>query len=121
MQYMPSANNCRALRNIISRARWVRAATSVVLNIAEGSTSQSDAEQARFLGFALRSLVETVACQHLINRRQYLGNPETLLNAYRLSEKLFAKLYAFRSSLSKAQGAVREESALYEYDADTPF
>ena len=32
-----------------------RAATSIVLNIAEGSTGQSDAEQNRFLGLALRS------------------------------------------------------------------
>lgn len=39
-----------------------RAATSIVLNIAEGSTGQSDAEQNRFLGLALRSYLETVAC-----------------------------------------------------------
>jgi len=103
------------------KSQIVRAATSIALNIAEGSTSQSDAEQARFLGFAIRSLVETVACQHLINRRQYLENPETLRDAYRLSEKLFAKLYAFRSSLGRTSGAVREESGQYEYDADVPF
>ncbi len=29
----------------------LRAATSIVLNIAEGSTGESDAEQARFLGW----------------------------------------------------------------------
>ena len=44
------------------RSQVERAATSIVLNIAEGSTSQSDAEQARFLGLAVRSLLETVAC-----------------------------------------------------------
>ena len=32
-----------------------RAATSIVLNIAEGSTGQSDAEQKRFLGLAVNS------------------------------------------------------------------
>ena len=45
------------------KSQIVRAATSVALNIAEGSTSQSNAEQARFLGLAIRSVVETVACQ----------------------------------------------------------
>lgn len=39
------------------RSQLTRAATSVGLNIAEGSTSQSDAEQARFVGLAIRSLV----------------------------------------------------------------
>ena len=45
------------------RSQVTRAATSINLNIAEGSTGQTDAEQARFLGLALRSLIETVACQ----------------------------------------------------------
>lgn len=49
------------------------AATSISLNIAEGSTSQSDPEQSRFLGMALRSLIETVACQRLITRRSYVN------------------------------------------------
>ena len=38
------------------------AATSIVLNIAEGSTGQTDPEQNRFLGLALRSYLETIAC-----------------------------------------------------------
>ena len=46
------------------KSQIVRAATSISLNIAEGSTGQSDAEQARFLGMAIRSLIEIVACQH---------------------------------------------------------
>ena len=53
------------------RSQIIRAATSIALNIAEGSTGQSDAEQNRFLGMALRSLIETVACLHLIKRRNY--------------------------------------------------
>ena len=96
------------------RSQSTRAATSIALNIAEGSTSQSDAEQARFLGMAIRSLVETVACLHLINRRQYLADPELLRDAYRFSERLFAKLQALRASLKDRKGQrVREESALY--------
>ena len=57
--------------NLKSQIR--RAATSIALNIAEGSTGQSDAEQARFLGMALRSLIETIACQHLIHRPAILN------------------------------------------------
>ena len=48
------------------KSQVVRAATSVVLNIAEGSTAQSDPEQNRFLGMAVRSVFETVACLHII-------------------------------------------------------
>ena len=58
------------------RSQVERAATSVVLNIAEGSTSQSDAEQARFLGMALRSLLETVSCWDLVERRGYVSSNE---------------------------------------------
>jgi four helix bundle protein len=49
----------------------LRSATSIVLNIAEGSTGQSNKEQLRFLRFSLRSYIETVACLDLIQRRGY--------------------------------------------------
>jgi len=39
----------------------VRALNSIVLNIAEGSADQSDAEFARFLTISIRSVYETVA------------------------------------------------------------
>src|SRR5437868_6599364 len=64
------------------KSQIVRAATSVALNIAEGSTGQTNVEQARFLGLALRSLVETVACQHIINERGYLEDRTELRQAY---------------------------------------
>jgi len=103
------------------KSQIIRAATSIALNVAEGSTSQSDAEQARFLGLAIRSLVETVACQHMISRRKYLENTETLRNAYRFSEKLFAKLQAFRATLTKKNASIREEPRHYGDEQDTPF
>ncbi|MEM0964288.1 MAG: four helix bundle protein [Bacteroidota bacterium] len=96
------------------RSQLTRAANSIALNVAEGSTSQSDAEQARFVGMAIRSLVETVACLHLIRRREYLADASPLRDAYRQSEKLFAKLQAFRSAIRK--GRVREDSPDYSSD-----
>ena len=75
-----------------------RAATSIVLNIAEGSTGQSDAEHNRFLGLALRSYLETIACCDLIERRAYLTSDD--LTALReQGHQLFIKLSAFRKSL----------------------
>ena len=80
------------------RSQIIRAATSIALNIAEGSTGQSDAEQNRFLGMALRSLIETVACLHLIKRRNYMS-AESVQEVYAFSEKLSMKLQAFRNAL----------------------
>ncbi len=84
------------------RSQIVRAATSIVLNIAEGSTSQSDAEQNRFLGMALRSLVETVACQRIIERRNYCQLAE-ITPAKESAHTLFVKIQAMRKSLVRNQ------------------
>jgi four helix bundle protein len=46
-----------------------RAADSVVLNIAEGSTGQTVPEFKRFLDIDLRSAIEVVACLFLANKR----------------------------------------------------
>jgi four helix bundle protein len=97
-----------------------RAAVSISLNIAEGSTGQSDPEQARFLGLALRSLIETVACQHLIYRRKYLDDLSPLREAYRASHKLAAKLQAMRRVLLE-QRRIGEEEEEYVFDPITPF
>jgi four helix bundle protein len=106
-QYLPRHEDY----NLRSQIR--RAATSVALNIAEGSQGQTDPEQARFLGYAVRSLVETVACLHLIRRRTYLPDESPLDDAYLKSQKLARKLQAFRKSLSARAAQVREKSALY--------
>ena len=80
------------------KSQIVRAATSVALNIAEGSTGQSDAEQSRFLGMALRSPIETVACRDIISRRGYPVG-DLLQRSTELGEKLFAKIQALRRAL----------------------
>jgi len=102
---LPSRENF----NLVSQIR--RASTSVALNIAEGSTGQSDPEQSRFLGMAIRSLIETVACQKLIQRRQYLKDEALLDNAYAESQVLFRKLLAMRRVMSGGHSYVREDDS----------
>ena len=97
-----------------------RASVSIALNIAEGSTSQSDPEQARFLGMAVRSLIETVACLHLVHRRNYLDDIALMREVYQSSEKLVAKLQAMRRTILGAR-ALREEIEEYAIEPATPF
>jgi four helix bundle protein len=87
-----------ASENFNLKSQITRAATSIALNIAEGSTSQTDAEQSRFLGMALRSLVETVACQDVIELRKYVTS-EDLQPSRELGSKLFAKIQAMKRFL----------------------
>jgi four helix bundle protein len=82
------------------KSQMPRAGTSTLLNIAEGSTGQSDPEQLRFLGMALRSVIETVACQDVIERRKYL-NAEELRPSRELGKKLFAKIQAMRRAIGR--------------------
>lgn len=53
----------------ILSAQIKRAADLVSLNIAEGSTGQSNAQFNKFLGYALRSNIEVVGCLFLAQRR----------------------------------------------------
>lgn len=100
------------------RDQMTRAANSIALNIAEGSTGSSDAEQGRFLQVAIRSLLESVACLHLVKRRGYVDDLETLRTAYRESETLFVPLQAFRSSID-GESSVQED--IVGYDDGAPF
>jgi four helix bundle protein len=83
-----------------------RAGTSIVLNIAEGSTGQSNAEQHRFLGLALRSYLETVACLDVAERRAYASAGK--LDEIRGSgHHGFTKLQALRRSLRTPNTGLR--------------
>jgi four helix bundle protein len=75
-----------------------RAAVSVSLNIAEGSTGQSNPEFNKFLGYALRSDVEVVACLHLAKRRKYIAE-EDFKELYSLCEEVLVMINALRNSL----------------------
>jgi four helix bundle protein len=104
--------------NLSSQIR--RAAVSVALNIAEGSTGRSDLEQGRFLSMSIRSLIETVACLHLIHRRNYVIDPAVLRKAYQASDKLAAKLQAMRRAIAGTQ-ILPEGDPEYAFDPSTPF
>ena len=79
-------------------SQLLRAGTSIALNIAEGSTGQSDKEQARYLTLAMRSFLETVACLDLIQRRNYLSS-DKLLGIRSTGRTLFYKITRFRKVL----------------------
>ncbi len=53
-----------------------RATDSIALNIAEGSTGQTDKEFNRFLGIALRSGIEVVTCLYIGRRRKIISQDD---------------------------------------------
>lgn len=75
-----------------------RAADSVSLNIAEGSTSQSNNEQKRFLAIALRSDMEVVCCLHLARRRGYISG-DMFGKVYSLCHEILRMLASMRHKL----------------------
>ena len=54
----------------------LRAVDSIALNISEGSIDQSNPEQKKFMGYAIRSLAEVVTCLHKAKRRKYILDDE---------------------------------------------
>jgi four helix bundle protein len=72
------------------------------LNIAEGSTGQSNAEFIRFLRYALRSDIEVVSCLHLAKRRAYLLN-ETFESLYANCEEILVMINGLIKYLQNAR------------------
>jgi four helix bundle protein len=78
-----------------------RASVSVSLNIAEGSTTASNAEFIRFLRIAVRSYIEVYGCYLLILKRNYIQKDNPVCpKLEELGAKLFAKLQALIKSLN---------------------
>jgi four helix bundle protein len=82
--------------NLTSQIR--RAADSVSLNIAEGSTSQSNLEFSRFLGYSIRSVVEVVCALFIAKRRNYLSE-ELFQEAYSKGEELVKMIQSLKNHL----------------------
>jgi len=75
-----------------------RAADSVSLNIAEGSTGQSNPEFKKFLGYSLRSSIEVVGCLYLGRRRGLINQPD-FDKIYKQCEEILVMINALRNSL----------------------
>ena len=75
-----------------------RAADSVALNIAEGSTGQTNAEFKQFLGYAMRSALEVVACLYLGKKRRIVKEDQ-FQALYAETESIVRMLQALRKSL----------------------
>lgn len=84
------------LYNLSSQIR--RAVDSIALNIAEGSIGQSDPEQRKFIGYALRSLAEVVTCFHKAKRRKYIPD-EVYQKLYSDSFNLMNMIIAFQKNI----------------------
>ena len=84
--------------NLTSQIR--RAVDSIALNISEGSIVQSIPEFQRFMGYAIRSLAETITCLHKAKRRNYIDN-EQFEKIYKDAFDLMNMMIAFRNKLEK--------------------
>ena len=83
--------------NLTSQIR--RAVDSIALNISEGSIGQSNPEQKRFIGMAVRSLAEVVTCLHKAKRRKYIADPE-FIKYYDSAFELMNMMLAFKKKIT---------------------
>jgi four helix bundle protein len=86
------------------RSQWIRVATSISFNIAEGSTGQSNLEQGRFLGYAVRSLAESAPCLRIAQHRGFLPADPGLEEQM---DKLVRKLQSFRAAIVTHSNSTR--------------
>jgi four helix bundle protein len=75
-----------------------RATDSIALNIAEGSTGQTNPEFKRFLSYALRSAIEVVSCLHLAKRRKLIDQVQ-FDHFYNYLTELVKSIQALRNSI----------------------
>jgi four helix bundle protein len=75
-----------------------RAADSIGLNIAEGSTGQSNAEFRQFLKYSMRSAMELVACLFLARKRGLIATKE-FDKSYAELEEVIRMLHGLRRSI----------------------
>lgn len=76
----------------------MRAADSVSLNIAEGSTGQSNPEFKKFLGYSVRSGIEVVGCLYIAKKRNIISD-EDFKRVYDFIDNLIKRIQALRKSI----------------------
>ena len=87
----------------ILTAQIKRAADSVALNIAEGSTGQTDAGFRQFLGYAVRSAIEVVGCLH-IGRKRGIIDGQDFQRVYDQTVEVLRMIHGLRNSLKSVSG-----------------
>lgn len=83
--------------NLSSQIR--RAGDSIALNIAEGSIGQSNPEQKKFIGYAIRSLAEVITCIHKAKLRKYIDN-----NSF---EALYGEAYSLMNMMISFKNQIK--------------
>jgi four helix bundle protein len=76
-----------------------RASDSIALNIAEGSTGQTNPEFKKFLSYSIRSAIEVVSCLHIAKRRNLITEQD-FQNIYRKIEEMLKMLQALKKSIN---------------------
>jgi len=77
-----------------------RASDSISLNIAEGSTGQTNPEFRRFLSIAIRSGIEVVGCLYIAKRRNLIDQL-VFDHFYNYLSDLLRSIQALRNSIVK--------------------
>lgn len=79
-------------------SQTMRAVDSIALNVSEGSTGQSNPENRKFVGYAIRSSCEVITCLHKAKFRKYITN-EQFSALYNKTEVLFKMLNKYRNTI----------------------
>jgi four helix bundle protein len=108
--YQDAKDYCKFCRDIINQYikkhdrglsdQIGRALNSIVLNIAEGSADNSDAEFSRFLGISMRSTYESVAGFDLATLYEYMNED--------LNQKVEDKAYGTVKQLASFRNTLKE-------------
>lgn len=76
-----------------------RATDSILLNIAEGSTGQTNPAFKKFLTYAIHSAIEVISCLYIAKRRNLI-NETTFKDIYDKVEEIVKMLQALKKSLN---------------------